>query len=52
MQTKENIVDKFSLMGFSSDKERIIFEKRLRFDYTYKLSDEKPVLAKNTNNIN
>ena len=48
MQTKDSIIDKFDLMGFRSEKERIIFEHRLDFDYTCKQISEQPICASNT----
>ena len=48
MQFKSSIIDKFAVMGFSTDNERVMFEQRLNFDYTLKPAKKQPILANNT----
>ena len=49
MEKKKCIIDKFKVLGFNSDHERVLFEQHLNFDYTYKSQADKPLLASNTN---
>ena len=51
MQIKSSINEKFAVMGFHTDNERVIFEQRLNFDYTLKPAQKQPILANNTKNI-
>lgn len=45
---QESITQKFLMLGFGSNQERIMFERRFKFDYNYKAQNEQHIIACNT----